>query len=73
MAGKSGTGQKSNEDDYSWFIVYAPYDDPKYVVAALVEEGGYGATSALYAVRDVLGSIYDEPDTVGVTAGDGAR
>lgn len=73
VAGKSGTGQKTNEDDYSWFIVYAPYDDPKYVVASLVEEGGFGATASLYAVRDVLGAIYGEPDTAGTTAGDGAR
>ena len=55
------------------FIVYAPYDDPKYVVASLVEEGGFGATASLYAVRDVLGAIYGEPDTAGTTAGDGAR
>ena len=46
---------------------------PKYVVASLVEEGGFGATASLYAVRDVLGAIYGEPDTAGTTAGDGAR
>lgn len=73
VEGKSGTGQKSGEDDYSWFVVYAPAEDPKYVVAAMVEQGGFGSTSAIHAVRDVLGAIYDQPDTAGDTAGDGAR
>lgn len=73
VEGKSGTGQKTGEDDYSWFVVYAPADDPKYVVCCLIEQGGYGSTSALYAVRDVLGAIYDEPDTASSSAGDGAR
>lgn len=73
VEGKSGTGEKAGEDDYAWFVAYAPADDPKYVIAALVEQGGFGSSSALYAVRDVLGAIYDEPDTAGVTASDGAR
>lgn len=73
VCGKSGTGQKTGEDDYSWFAVYAPADNPKYVVVALVEEGGFGSTSAIYAVRDVLGAIYSDPDTAAVSAGDGSR
>lgn len=63
VAGKTGTGEKTGDDPTSWFCAYAPYDDPKYVIAAVVERGGYGAESALYAVRDTLGGIYDEPDT----------
>ena len=62
VAGKTGTGEKTDQDDTSWFCAYAPYEEPKYVVAAVVEEGGFGAESALYAVRDVLGVIYDSPD-----------
>ncbi len=73
VAGKTGTGQKSGEDDYGWFIVYAPVEDPKYVIACLVEQGGFGSSSALYAVRDVLGAIYEQPDTTGVTESDGTR
>ena len=73
VAGKSGTGQKTGEDDYGWFVAYAPADNPKYVVACLVEQGGFGSNSSLYGVRDVLGAIYDEPDTAAATAGDGSR
>lgn len=63
VAGKSGTGQKNNEDDYAWFCAYAPADDPKYVVAAVLEQGGGGSATASRAIRDVLGVIYDAPDT----------
>ena len=73
VAGKSGTGQKTGEDDYSWFAVYGPVDDPKYVVVALVEQGGFGSTSAIHAVRHVLGVIYNQPDTAAIDAGDGSR
>ncbi len=73
VAGKTGTGEKNGQDDYSWFVAYAPADDPKYVIASVVEEGGFGSTSAMYAVRTVLGAIYDEPDTATISASDGAR
>ena len=63
VAGKSGTGEKAGQDEYSWFCVYAPADDPKYVVVATLEQGGFGSATALHAVRHVLGVIYDEPDT----------
>ena len=70
VAGKTGTGEKSGQDDYGWFVAYAPADDPKYVIASLIEQGGFGSNSALYAVRTVLGSIYDSPDTASVTMGE---
>ncbi len=73
VEGKSGTGERNNEDPYAWFIVYAPADDPKYVIACLLEEGGFGASTAMYAIRHVLGVIYNEPDDVPVTTTDQTR
>lgn len=73
VAGKSGTGEKAGGDAYGWFITYAPFEDPKYVVACLVEEGGFGSTCAMPAVRHVLGAIYDAPDSVAYVAGDNTR
>ena len=73
VAGKSGTGEKDGEDPYGWFIAYAPFDDPKYVVCAMVERGGYGSTCAMPAVRTVLGALYDAPDDQTYTSGDSTR
>lgn len=73
VAGKSGTGEKDGEDPYGWFIAYAPFDDPKYVVCAMLERGGFGSTCAMPAVRTVLGALYDSPDDAAYTAGDSTR
>ena len=74
VAGKSGTGEVSGDKDPTgWFIAYAPYDDPKYVVAAVIEEGSFGSTSAMPAVRTVLGALYDSPDTAAYSGDDQTR
>ena len=73
VAGKSGTGEKTGEDLYGWFIAYAPFEDPKYVCVCLIEQGGYGSTCALPAVRTVLGALYNAPDDVSYTGGDNTR
>lgn len=73
VAGKSGTGEKNGEDPYGWFIAYAPFDDPKYVVAAVIERGGYGSTCAMPAVRTVLGALYNSPDDRPYVGGDSTR
>ncbi len=74
VAGKTGTAERQGyENSTGWFVAYAPADDPKYLVAAVIEEGGFGSTSAMYAVRDVLGAIYDTPDTSDAVSSVGAR
>jgi penicillin-binding protein 2 len=69
FAGKTGTAQvftiKQTENtrakivderkrDHSWFIAYAPADEPKIAVAVLVENGGFGASVAAPIARKVL-------------------
>ncbi len=44
--GKTGTAQNSQGQDHSLFILIAPAENPKIVVAAIVENGHYGATWA---------------------------
>jgi penicillin-binding protein 2 len=73
VAGKTGTGEKADEAPTGWFCAYAPTDSPRYVVAAVCEKGGFGASSAMYAVRDVLGAIYGEPDDSEVVSTDSTR
>lgn len=46
MGGKTGTAQVFNKKDNALFIGIAPIDDPKIVVAVVVENIGFGATWA---------------------------
>lgn len=75
VAGKSGTAERSGHQPTGWFVVYAPADDPKYVIASALENATWGGYSAMYVVRDVLGAIYNTPDDelqvmAGITSGD---
>ena len=44
--GKTGTSQNSQGQDHSLFVLIAPADKPKIVVAAIVENGSWGTTWA---------------------------
>lgn len=44
--GKTGTAQNSQGQDHSLFVLIAPAENPKIVVAAIVENAHYGATWA---------------------------
>jgi penicillin-binding protein 2 len=68
IAGKTGTAQaysvKANQRldrqveehlrDHSWFMAFAPAEDPKIAVAVLVENGGFGASGAAPIVRAIM-------------------
>ena len=40
--------------DHSWYVAFAPVDQPKIVVAVMVENGGFGAQSAAPIARQVF-------------------
>lgn len=46
VACKTGTAEYTDMEDTAWFACYAPYDDPKYVIACVVEHGGGGSSVA---------------------------
>jgi penicillin-binding protein 2 len=70
MAGKTGTAQVRSYDkvksrnsasvqwklkDHNLFVAFAPYDDPRYAVAVIVEHGGLGgATAGAPRAREVM-------------------
>jgi peptidoglycan glycosyltransferase len=54
VAGKTGTAEVEGQDPHSWFICFAPADDPKIAVAVLVENGGEGGKTAAPIAREVL-------------------
>lgn len=45
-AGKTGTAENSGGKDHSWFIGFAPADNPTIAVAVIVENSGFGAQFA---------------------------
>lgn len=66
--GKTGTAQvfslkgqkyvagrvKERLRDHSWFVAFAPVEQPSIVVAVMVENGGFGAASAAPITRQVF-------------------
>lgn len=55
VGGKTGTGQSSaNRDNHAWFVGVAPIDDPQYVVAVVIEEGGSGGGIAAPVARRIM-------------------
>lgn len=54
VAGKTGTAQNPHGEDHSWFIAFAPFEDPTIAVAAVVENAGHGGAVAAPLVQKVL-------------------
>jgi peptidoglycan glycosyltransferase len=54
-AGKTGTAQLGGSaKPHSWFIGFAPADNPRVAVAVLIENGGAGATGAAPLAGDLM-------------------
>lgn len=46
VAGKTGTSENPRGRDHSVFIAFAPYEDPEVAVGVIVENAGFGSTTA---------------------------
>ncbi len=62
-AGKTGTAQVAGKQNTSWFVGMTPAENPKYIVLAVVEEGGYGAQTAAPIVRAIMDHLNGLPPT----------
>lgn len=54
VAGKTGTATNPHGAAHSWFVCFAPAENPRVVVAVVVENAGYGADVAAPIARNVL-------------------
>ncbi|MGO1470561.1 MAG: penicillin-binding transpeptidase domain-containing protein, partial [Tissierella sp.] len=55
VSGKTGTAENASDKAHSWFVGFAPYDEPKLsVVVVLEEEGLTGGEAAAPIARDLL-------------------
>ena len=62
IAGKTGTAENSQGRDHGWFVAYGPFENPNIVVAVVVEQGGYGAQSAVPIGRRILEAAFGISD-----------
>lgn len=60
IAGKTGTAQNPHGKPHSLFLAFAPYENPKIAVLVMVENAGYGATTAAPIARDMIKAYLDK-------------
>jgi penicillin-binding protein 2 len=61
IAGKTGTAQVPPKQDTSLFVSYGPVGHPQYVVAVVMEESGFGGSSAAPVARRVWDGLAGTP------------
>jgi cell division protein FtsI/penicillin-binding protein 2 len=72
LAGKTGTAQNSQDRnrDHAWFVGFAPADQPKIVVAVMVEFGDHGYVAARVASKIIERFLRATPTELPNTEGD---
>jgi penicillin-binding protein 2 len=76
LAGKTGTAQTGTLDamgrelDHAWFVGFAPAEDPKIVVAVMIEFGGHGTRAAAIASKIIAAYLKVTP-VIDVSATEG--
>ncbi len=61
-AGKTGTSQVQGKQDYACYVGYAPADNPKYVAAVVIEQGGHGGSTAAPVARKIFATALGYQD-----------
>lgn len=63
VAGKTGSAEtdpQNNVPAHSWFVAFAPYNDPEIVTVILLEKSGEGSQFAAPATRELLRWYFTE-------------
>ncbi|MCC7300857.1 MAG: hypothetical protein IT583_07240, partial [Verrucomicrobia bacterium] len=63
FAGKTGTaeyGIKGEGAKHTWMIAFAPFDNPQYAVAILVEDGDSGGHTVAPCMKVLMEGLYDK-------------
>jgi penicillin-binding protein 2 len=62
LAGKTGTASNPGAQvPNSWFVAFGPNPNPQYLVLAVIDQGGYGASAAAPLVRNIFDYILANP------------
>lgn len=68
VAAKTGTaeyGPKGAGLKMTWMIAFAPFEDPRYAVVVLVEDGVSGGVTAAPRVKQLLADVFREVEGLG--------
>ena len=58
-AGKTGSADHGKEKAHSWFVGYAPYDNPEIAVSIIVESVGTGSEYAVPIAREIFEAYFN--------------
>jgi penicillin-binding protein 2 len=61
IAGKTGTASANEQVPTSWFVGWGPVNDPQYLIAVVIERGGFGADAAGPVARAGFQYLVDHP------------
>jgi penicillin-binding protein 2 len=62
LAGKTGTASVvPGQAPTSWFVAFGPLPNPQYVVAVVIDQGGYGAAAAAPVERNIFDYLVAHP------------
>ncbi len=59
ICGKTGTAQNPRGMDHSWFICFAPKDNPKIAIAVIAENAGFGAAVAAPIAQELIKTYFN--------------
>jgi len=59
--GKTGTAERLGQETQSWYMCYVGSEAHPIVIAATIEQGGYGVEAAAPLARAIAASFYHQP------------
>jgi cell division protein FtsI/penicillin-binding protein 2 len=62
MAGKTGTaeyGLKGERNKHGWMLLFAPFDQPRYAVAMVVDEAVSGGSTVAPRLHDMMDALFN--------------
>jgi penicillin-binding protein A len=57
ICGKTGTAETPTGEDHSWWIGFAPCENPRYTIAVIVENAGFGSDAARPAAVQIFEAL----------------
>lgn len=76
FAGKTGTaeyGVKGEGSKHTWMIAFAPFDNPQYAVAMLIEDGDSGGLTVGPCMKVLMEGLYEKMKREGAVQKTGSR